>query len=204
MRVKRAAALYDIHGNLPALRAALEEVERSDVDLLVFGGDVASGPMPVESIEAVLGLQEKARFIRGNTDRELVAAYDRGDASGYPPAAAWVASRIERRHRDFLASFEERLVVEIEGLGEVLFCHGSPRSDSEVVTSATPESRLRAALSGVDEPVVVCGHTHMQFDRRIDGVRLVNAGSVGAPFGGAAGAYWLLLGPGSRIPMRVL
>jgi predicted phosphodiesterase len=53
----RIAVLCDIHGNLPALQAALAEVERAGVDLLVFGGDVAAGPMPVETIEVLAGLR---------------------------------------------------------------------------------------------------------------------------------------------------
>ena len=87
--------------------------------------------------------------------------------------------------------------MEVQGLGEVLFCHATPRSDEEIFTAITPAERVRPMLEGVTQPVVVCGHTHMQFDRPVAGVRLVNAGSVGMPYG-RPGAYWLLLGPGVR------
>lgn len=82
----------------------------------------------------------------------------------------------------------------MEGLGAVLFCHGSPRSDEEIITAATPDSRLGPMLEGATQSVIVCGHTHMQFERRARGKRVLNAGSVGMPYEGKAGAYWLLLG----------
>jgi predicted phosphodiesterase len=85
--------------------------------------------------------------------------------------------------------------VEVDGLGAVRFCHGSPRGDTELVTFATPERRMRDLLAGVEERVLVTAHTHVQFDRRVAGVRSINAGSVGMPYEGRAGAYWALLGP---------
>jgi predicted phosphodiesterase len=106
----------------------------------------------------------------------------------------WTVRQMQQRDRDFMAALPEKISLQVEGLGEVLFCHGSPRSDMEILTVATPEERLRGALEGVPENVVVCGHTHMQFDRECVGKRVVNAGSVGMPYGDP-GAYWLLLGP---------
>jgi len=199
-RVSRVAAVYDIHGNLPALEAVLPDIERAGADLVVVGGDVASGPMPAEVLDLLTALGENVRFVRGNADREVVLAYDHnGSPVEDDPAersAAWAASRLSRQHRDLLASFSGSIVVEIEGLGEVLFCHGSPRIDEEILTSTTPDSRLREILSGVDQDLVVCGHTHAQFDRRTDHVRIVNAGSVGLPYQGTpVSAFWLLLGP---------
>jgi diadenosine tetraphosphatase ApaH/serine/threonine PP2A family protein phosphatase len=78
----------------------------------------------------------------------------------------------------------------------VLFCHGSPRSDTEMITRITPDERLAPMLEGVDEPIVVCGHTHQQFDRLLGGKRVVNAGSVGLPYEGDAAAFWLMLADG--------
>ncbi len=200
----RVAALYDIHGNLPALEAALAAADEAGVELIVVGGDVVPGPMPVETLERLLALGERARFLRGNTDRWTVAAYDGAELSALPAPArepiAWCAGQLERRHRDLLAALPPTLVLEIAGVGEVLFCHATPGSDEEIVTVATPEARVRSLLAGVTEALVVCGHTHMPFDRTVGGVRLVNAGSVGMPFG-EAGAHWLLLDGGVR-PMR--
>jgi predicted phosphodiesterase len=197
----RVAALYDIHGNLPALRAVLADAARSDADAIIVGGDVAAGPLPAETIDLLIALGGRTRLVRGNADREVVDAYDEGlrdpNAETDPArrAAAFTASRISRNQRDFLASFAPTVALEIDGLGPTLFCHGSPRSDTEVITAITRDGRLRDILGGVDEPTIVCGHTHRQFDRQIDGWRLVNAGSVGMPYEGRAGAYWAVLGP---------
>jgi len=203
----RVAAIYDIHGNLPALEAVLTEIEQAGVDLIVVGGDVAAGPMPGATIDRLLALGPRARFVRGNADREMVAAWDRrgggrdpGTASPLEHTAAWAAERLTRAQRDFLASFEEQVVIKIEGLGTVRFCHGSPRGDEEIITVATPGTRLRAILTGVGEDVVVCGHTHMQFERWQHGTHVVNAGSVGMPYEGVPGAYWVILGP--RVEFR--
>lgn len=195
----RIAALYDIHGNLPALDAALQEIDRENPDLIVVGGDIASGPLPRATMERLMGLGDRARFIRGNADRELVVCFDGGPLDPRLPTASqeetrWAAGQLDRVHRDFLAQLPEHAIVAVDGLGDVLFCHGSPRSDEEILTVATPDERAGAALAGVAQRVVVCGHTHMQFDRYVGAVRVVNAGSVGMPYG-EPGAYWALLGP---------
>jgi putative phosphoesterase len=202
----RVAALYDIHGNLPALRAVLADVERTDVDSLVIGGDAAAGPLPAETVKELMALGERARFVRGNADREIVDAYDSGRtelaAESEPAlrAAMFAAANISADQRAFLASFADHVTMELDGLGETLFCHGSPRSDTEIITARTPPQRLREVLGGVRQRVVVCGHTHQQFDRLIDCYRVINAGSVGVPYEGRAGAYWALLG--STVELR--
>ncbi len=190
----RVAALYDIHGNTVALRAVLAEVERESVDLILIGGDAVPGPLPRETIELLRALGDRAVFVRGNTDRWVVEAFD-DEQPVERPAAMWTATQIDRGQRDFLASFGEPEVIDVDVLGDTLFCHGSPRSDEEILTAITPQERWRPILAAVQQRVVVCGHTHAQFDRSLDGVRLVNAGSVGMPFEGRPGAYWALLGP---------
>jgi predicted phosphodiesterase len=195
----RVAALYDIHANFPALDAVLVELERAGVDRIVVGGDVVPGPLPVETLARLRALGERAVFVRGNGDRWVVEAFDAlaHGADEHPGRrwAAWTAESIDRRDRDLLAAFAERVVLDVEGLGPTLFCHGSPRNDEELLTALTPERRWRPALEGVGEAVVVCGHTHAQFDRHLGPWRVVNAGSVGLPYEGRVGAYWLLLGP---------
>jgi putative phosphoesterase len=185
----RVAALSDIHGNLPALKAVLDEIERAGPDVIVSCGDVAEGPFPAETIELLMTIQA-LRFVRGNTDREIVEAFD-----GPPPPADWCATQITSRHRDFLASFEETIRLDVDGIGPVLFCHGSPRRDDEMMSVAMPADELREPLADVDAALVVCGHTHMQFERPVDGLRLLNPGSVGMPYADRPGAYWALLGP---------
>ena len=202
MPVPSVAALYDIHGNFPALEAALERVDAAGIASIVVGGDLVLGPMPVETLYRLLALGPRARFIRGNCDRLVVDAFDGRPPSHLPAsvqeATVWVARQLDRVQRDFLASLPETLTIEVEGIGDVLFCHATPRSDEELFTAITPVGRVRAMLGGVTQPVVVCGHTHMQFDRVIDGIRVINAGSVGMPYG-KPGASWTLLGPGVQL-----
>jgi diadenosine tetraphosphatase ApaH/serine/threonine PP2A family protein phosphatase len=189
----RLAALYDVHGNLPALTAVLGEVDALGVDAIVVGGDVASGPMPVETLDALRA--RGARFVRGNADRVLDLGRAGDGDEPWVRARRWVAARLGEERLAFLAGLPLDLTVDVAGLGPVRFCHGAPGSDELAITRVTPDERLRRLLAGVDERVVVCGHTHVQFDRALDGMRVVNAGSVGAPYEADPGAYWALLGP---------
>lgn len=192
MTARRVAALYDVHGNLPALEAVLAEHDVQAADVVLVGGDAVVGPFPGETLAALLALGERALYIRGNTDRLL------GEPTADDPWAernAWVRERLGSEGVATVTAWPETLTVEVEGLGPALFCHGSPRSDAEILTRLTPPERLGPILAGVAERIVVCGHTHVQFDRRADGKRLVNAGSVGMPYEGTPGARWALLGP---------
>jgi putative phosphoesterase len=193
----RVAALYDIHGNLPALEAVLHEIRREKIDRIVIGGDVVPGPMPRETIARLRDLDIPVQFIRGNGDREIVA-WRRGTESAvipepYRESMRWVARQLSDEDEQFLASWPETLRLDIPEVGEILFCHATPRNDVDVFTRLTPEEGLLPMFGGAGANVVVCGHTHMQFDRTIGRVRVVNAGSVGIPYA-EPGAYWLLLG----------
>jgi len=194
----RVAALYDIHGNLPALEAVLQDLRQAEVDQVVVGGDVAPGPMSREELALLLDLDLPVQFIQGNGDREVLAQMAGIETSAIPESfrevMRWEARQLQPEYEAVLASWPKTLRLEIRGLGEVLFCHATPRNDTEVFTRLTPEERLVPVFAGLDVAMVVCGHTHMQFDRMIGGIRVVNAGSVGMPFG-EPGADWLLLGP---------
>ena len=194
----RVAAIYDIHGNLPALEAVLQEIARVDVDLIVVGGDVVAGPMPRQTLVCLLELGVPVRFIQGNADREIVSLLAGTDLDTIPEDVAemgrWIAQQLLPEHVNVMADWPATLEMEVSGLASVLFCHATPRSDSEVFTRLTPERQLLAAFDGLNVSLVVCGHTHMQFDRRVGRTRVVNSGSVGMPYGDP-GAYWLLLGP---------
>jgi len=196
--VLRVAALYDVHGNLPALEAVMREIEAEAIDAVLVGGDVVSGPMPNETLELLRSLEDRVRFVRGNADRVLDFAGAGGDGAElerWKRARLWVAERLDADDLRFLDALPLDVVLDIDGLGRARFCHGAPGSDEEAITRLTPGGRLRRLLVGVQERIVVCGHTHVQFDRVVDGYRIVNAGSVGAPYEAEPGAYWLLLGP---------
>jgi putative phosphoesterase len=194
----RVAAIYDIHGNLPALEAVLQDIRQVEVDQIVVGGDVLPGPMPRETLTCLLDLDIPAQFIQGNGEREVLALMAGTETGAVPEqfreVMRWNAEQLHPECEQLLASWPRTVRIEIGGVGEVLFCHATPRSDTEVFTRLTPEDRLLPIFEGLNAPVVICGHTHMQFDRTIGKVRVVNAGSVGMPFG-EPGAYWLLLGP---------
>ena len=195
----RAAALYDIHGNMPALEATLRAVRDARVDLVVVGGDVLPGPMPRETLECLMALEIPVRFIHGNGERIVATYLAGGDISEVPQAhrevIEWTARQLAADQRHAIARWPSTCDLDIPELGHVLFCHATPRNDREIFTRVTAEERLGAVFGDVDASVVVCGHTHMQFNRMVGQRRVINAGSVGMPFQSPSGAYWLLLGP---------
>jgi len=186
----RVAALYDIHGNLPALDAVLAEV---DADVILVGGDFVAGPWPAETYERLTSLEGDVRFIRGNADREVV---EEEPGRAPPELMDFVRGRLSDDAFSFLRSLPLA-----ETIDRVLFCHATPRDDEEIFTRVSPEESWREALDGVDADIVVCGHTHIQFDRPIGDIRVVNAGSVGMPYEREAGAYWALL-DGNDVELR--
>lgn len=194
----RIAALYDIHGNLPALEATLAEVRAAGVDRVIVGGDVLPGPMPRECLDLLLDLDLPVDFIHGNGDREVLSVLRGREPDAVPEAfrelIRWNARQLDPREARALETWPPTLRIDVPSLGPVLFCHATPRSDVEIFTRKTADERLRLPFAGVDAAVVVCGHTHMPFERRLGTLRIVNAGSVGMPFG-HTGAAWLLLGP---------
>jgi predicted phosphodiesterase len=194
----RIAVIYDVHGNLPALEAVLQEIRTIGVDLIVSGGDVIPGPMPVETLACLLDLDTPVQFIQGNGEVAVLAELAGTGASTLPEQARevvrWTAQQLSPEHERVFASWPKTLRVALPGLGELLFCHATPRNENECFTRLTLEERLLPIFEGLNVAMVVCGHTHMQFDRMVGTTRVVNAGSVGMPFG-KPGADWLLLGP---------
>ena len=173
------AALYDVHGNLPALEAVLAETVGADA--VVFGGDLIWGAWPRECLELALSLGDRARFVLGNTDRFVLTATDE--------SSSWVRERLSGEQLELVRAWP--LTLELDG---VLYCHATPRSDEELVVPVSSEERWAEVLEGVEERVVVCGHTHIQFDEVHAGRRVVNPGSVGNPTDRAT-AWWALIGP---------
>jgi len=194
----RVAAVYDIHGNLPALEAVLKDVRRTGVDRIVVGGDVVPGPLVTETFACLRGLDIPCDYLMGNGEVAVLNVLAGGDPGPLPgealDAVRWSAQQFRPELEQFVAAWPKTLTLEIPDVGPVLFCHGTPRHENECFTRVTSEDKLRPIFDGLGAAVVVCGHTHMQFDRFVGPTRVVNAGSVGMPFG-RTGADWLLVGP---------
>jgi putative phosphoesterase len=189
----RVAALYDIHGMAVPLEAVLAEIE--DVDAVLIGGDVVAGPQPAETLALLRALDLPTHWIRGNGERAL--GPDAADAvmGEAEDVLRFTASQLSEDDQRFLLQLPQALTLEVDGLGETLFCHASPRNDLDIITPGTPDSRFDVLLEGVPQRVIVAGHTHMQDDRNVDGVRWINPGSVGMPYEGEVAAFWAILGP---------
>ena len=178
----RVAALYDIHGNLPALDAVLAEVERESVDAILVGGDIAAGPpQPREVLERVRSLPN-ARCIRGNADRL------RDPDSAGEEGLGWLLEQLGAEQVEWLTGLPFSVVLD-----DTLYVHATPLDDTTIVTELTTDEKLAGLLRGVEQSRVVAGHTHMQLERRVGEKLFVNAGSVGWPYEGTTGAYWAIL-----------
>jgi putative phosphoesterase len=185
----RVAAISDIHGNLPALEAVLAEIDAEGVDEILVCGDTAHGPWPAEVVDLLV--DRGARCVRGNADREVIARSDR-----YGPLAAWSADRLGESRLAVVSGWPLTLEATVDELGSVLVCHSTPTSEDPIYTRLTPDAELAELLGPVSADLMLCGHTHMQYDRTLSsGLRAVNPGSVGIPYEGRRGAYWAMLGP---------
>jgi putative phosphoesterase len=190
----RVAAVYDVHGNLPALEAVLADVAEEQVDAIVCGGDLVGGPYSAEVLDRLAGLPH-AWFIRGNADRMVLEGTDEYSQDWDSERARLGEARVRA-----VGSWPLTVELEIDELGPVLFCHAVPTADEPIFTRMTPDADVEELLGEIDADVLVCGHTHVQFDRSLpSGLRIVNAGSVGMPYEGRRGAFWALLGPGVEL-----
>ncbi|MGB9034732.1 MAG: metallophosphoesterase family protein [Paeniglutamicibacter sp.] len=196
--IRSVAVLSDIHGVLPVLEAILAEPAVAAADLIVVTGDHAAGPQPVEVLDRLAGLGQRAVLVRGNADREL-AAVARGASIEVPDdVVPWAAAQLGPKHITMLEQLPHPVTLELEGFGPVVFCHGTPRDDEEVVLVDTRLERWAEAFAELPEEVrtVVCGHTHMSFVRLVDRRLVISPGSVGMPYG-RTGGNWALLRDGA-------
>jgi diadenosine tetraphosphatase ApaH/serine/threonine PP2A family protein phosphatase len=186
------AVLYDVHGNLPALEAVLDDARAAGADRFVLGGDYcAFGPWPLETLERLQSLPE-ASWIRGNADRELLAEDDL-----FSGALTFTRTALGRERIEWLHALPERVAF-----GGELFCHASPLSDEETF-GPEPGPDDERLLAGEHRRVIVFGHSHVQFRRPGPAqTELVNPGSVGIPLDGDPRAAWALRSPDGRIEFR--
>lgn len=193
--MERIAVVSDTHGVLPCLDAVLAEPDARSADLMVVTGDIAAGPQPTQVLDRLEDLGDRVRLVRGNADRDLVTMARGGDPpEGTPPVDVWAAQQLTREHVDRLATLRHPIVLPLSGFGDVLFCHGTPRDDNEVVLVDSRPSRWAEVLEEVPASVriVCCGHTHAPFARLVDRRWVVNSGSTGMPYG-SVGVPWAIL-----------
>lgn len=200
MNPRSVAVVSDIHGVLPVLEAVLAEPDVAAADLVVATGDLAAGPLPAQTLDRLVALGERVVLVRGNSDRELVQAH-----SGQPSDHAetqWAAGQLRADQLALLAGLRHPVTLDVEGFGPVLFCHGTPSSDVDVVLVDSPVDIWLTALASVPPEVrtVVCGHTHTPYLRYVDRRVVVNPGSIGMPYSRPGGS-WVLLRAG-RVEFR--
>jgi putative phosphoesterase len=186
------AVLSDIHGVLPVLDAVLAEPDVAAAERIVVTGDHAAGPLPVEVLDRLVGLGDRCLLVRGNADRELVEVARGRDSS--IDVSNWAGRRLRPDQVELLDGLPHPLRLEVAGFGTVVFCHGTPRDDDEVVLVDTRMSHWAEVFADLDDAdrVVVCGHTHMPFARLVDRRLVVNSGSIGMPYGRAGGSWAML------------
>ena len=175
----KVAALYDVHAMPWALEAVLAAVDDEQVDKVVFGGDYLYGPYPRETVAMIRALN--AIVLRGNCE-DLAEEWERGELA--PGDLEW------------LQSLPLAAIVD-----DVLYCHAAPNDNTPITTANTPDEAVLATF-GDTRGTVVIGHTHHQFDRAVDELRLINAGSVGMAYESDVAAYWTIVDDGEPIFRR--
>lgn len=176
----RIAVISDVHGNLIALDAVLDHIARQQPDVIVNLGDLVSGPYdPHGSAERQMGLA--ALTLAGNHERQLLEG-------GTGLSDSFARARITQAHMDWIASLPQTLTL---AGGEVFACHGSPAGGDleyllEDVSRGFPvldtQEAIASRLTGIGSArAVLCGHTHIPRLAWVDGVLIVNPGSVGMP-----------------------
>ncbi|MBD0330037.1 MAG: metallophosphoesterase family protein [Thermoleophilia bacterium] len=179
----RVGLIGDVHGNLLALDAALDDLSRDRLDTLVCLGDVVVGPQPVETLARIRSLG--CRVVLGNWDAYCLRGFPRptnGLARRLLEIGRWSADQLGAADREYIATFEPMVELEAPGTARVVTFHGSPRSDEDPIFATTPEDELERMLAGVVAPLLVAGHTHFQMVRRYRDSLVLNPGSVGLAF----------------------
>jgi len=188
----KIAALSDVHSNAPALEAVLADIERQGVDATCCAGDlVGLGPWPRKVVVRIR--DAGIPTVKGNHEVELLA-----QVKGKDPAnkahLVWTAKRLRKRHLRHLAGLPFHRDVDIAGR-RMLLLHGSPKGVYDYVFPSLTVRSLDAWFPAeIERPdVLVCGHTHMPFARRVGGMLVVNAGSVGRPMDADPRASYALI-----------
>lgn len=195
----RLAVLADLHGNLPALEAVLADLAQIHLDQIVIAGDAINwGPFSAGVMDRIVAGGWAA--VRGNNeyyllDFETPRAPAEWSHYGQWPLLPWLKRQLAGRHHAAIAAWPDTLSLRYPDAPPIRVVHGTPRSHSEPLYPAplTPDAEVAALLAGVEEPVVIAGHTHIPLDRTVGPWRVLNPGSVGVPLDGRHCARYLLL-----------
>jgi putative phosphoesterase len=188
--------IADVHGNLPALQAVLDDMAPYRIQHLVVAGDLVGGPQPNEAVRLLRA--RGASMILGNSDRTLLD-YRAGRVPGAWRTCKqfallrWSTGHVDAETLDVLMSLPEQMVINVPGTAPIRVVHGSPRDIGEHIFPLRDPGVLTAALAQVDEPVLVCGHTHEPWIVARGGRLALNPGAVCGPLDGFVGAQWGLL-----------
>ena len=193
----RLAVISDVHANLPALEAVLEDVRRLEPTGLIVAGDlVMAGPYPTETARLLRSLD--GWMIRGNSD-EYILRLAAGDApQAWLTSHQWALLRWSFRQMDlatidFVGSLPLQRVVEIPGTAPIRIVHGSPEDPAEGILPEGDSATLDRALVQTNEPVLVCGHTHVPWKVEREGRLALNPGAVAGPLSGDTPAQYAIL-----------
>jgi putative phosphoesterase len=177
----RLAVLADIHGNLPALEAVLNDLRDEPVDGFIVAGDMVAGPNSDEVVERLRELN--AWMIRGNNDNYLLKFASGSAPDWWYTAQQWAFTRWCFQQTDpatleFLRSLPEQRVLALPGTSAMRVLHGSPRDVSELIYPDRDLSLLDLALGMTAEPVLIFGHTHEAWQLLRNGRLTLNPGAV--------------------------
>lgn len=210
----RLAVLADVHGNLPALEAVLADAEQHNVEGHIIAGDFSDGPQAPDVLRTLRSLS--GWMIRGNREDYFLAYHAGTSPRGWRAGPQWAGfrwmyNRLGAKNLDLLASLPDRRVITAGGRAPILVVHGSPGSTSELLLPeqipaamalyeragllASGYRRIgsQAALAEIDEPVLVCAHSHIAWQCELNGKLALNPGSVGAPINEDSRAQYALL-----------
>ena len=179
----RIAIISDIHGNIVALDTVLADIDSERVDHVVCLGDVAEfGPQPREVLARLRGLG--CPVVMGNTDERLIHPERAGSlqTNRSDTIEGWIISLLDDGDRAFIATFRPTVEIALDDGGTLLCCHGSPRSNTEIIRATTPDTELALMLGNTTATLIAGGHTHQQLLRRFRNTLFLNPGSVGLPF----------------------
>ncbi|EAV39121.1 metallophosphoesterase family protein [Oenococcus oeni] len=160
-------------------------------DLLVFGGDLISGPMPLETLDLIYDLKSKYRTasVLGNNDQDIIDSYENKKLS--------LSNKAQEQIKWVTRLLNEKQILDLKDMpininvGKYFFCHAIADDNRTIFTQKTRISNIKQLFLEVISPFIICGHTHLQFKLKIGSQQIINAGSVGMPFSDKKGAQWL-------------